>query len=265
MTTYYLTALAAKDSVRDWDLTCLLLQETLFSLEQQSSPNFRSIVCCHDIPAFASKLDSRFTFLTHPYAPPSNAYANTGQNNGIRDMMLKRDVALHAASPAASDWVVLLDADDLFHRNLTSELEQQTAAQGALLEHGYELCQKSRKLLPRRDMVGRTTSSFALRGGFVRTPQSADECDLKKSIYHEVWHSNVRQYLQANLLAVWEPQAPRVIYRVNTTLNRSDWYRVSKMRRWRHHLKFLLGRKVSDADRSDFAVDKFVGRAVGAC
>lgn len=263
MKSIFITALAARDSVRDWDSTCLFLRETLFSLEQQSSPNFRSIICCHQVPDFAAQLDERFLFVRHPFPPPDSAYANTGKNSGLRDLMLKRDVALYTAQPEKDDLVAILDADDLYHRDLVSDFESCGSADAFLMERGYEFCQKTHRLLERSDMVSRTSSSFAMRAQHLRIPSSLDEQNLVGSLYHEVWHSNLPNFLKLNSLSVIAAKEPRVVYRVNTSLNRSDAFRKQLLERIRQRLKFFLGRRVSDRDRYNFGLEVFSGKNRG--
>lgn len=250
---FFLTPIPARASVIDWPLTCSLLRQTLHSLENQSSGEFRSIVCCHDIPPFASQLDERFRFVEHPFPAPSQASSLTGENNGVRDMMLKRDVALYYAQPSESDFVMLLDADDLLHRSVVDEVNGLADTRGVLLEHGYEFCCITRRLLKRDNMVGRSGSSFLLRGDLVRPPASLAVEELEKTIYHTVWHSNVEKHLLDHKLSYQTLSECRTIYRTNTRLNHSDWYRRGRLiRTLRHRVKFLLGRKVSAEDLRDY-------------
>ncbi len=215
------------------------------------------------MPDFAAKLDERFVFVPHPFPPPVSAYANTGTNSGLRDLMLKRDVALYMAQPEDEDFVAILDADDLYHRDLVSDLESCGSADVFLMEQGYEFCQKTHRLLERSDMVSRTSSSFAMRAQHLRIPTSLDEKNLVGSLYHEVWHSNLPHYLKENSLSVVAAKAPRVVYRVNTSLNRSDAFRKESLKRVRQRLKFFVGRKVSERDRYNFGLEVFSGKNRG--
>lgn len=253
---HFITPLAAKDSVKSWPLTCELLRQTLASLENQSVGNFTSTICCHDIPEFANDLDSRFRFVPCPTPPPQSAQTITGANSGVADMMAKRDAALFYIQPKFDEFVAVLDADDLFSRHLVRHLEESSEADGVTFNVGYEFCEMSKRLLLRRDMVGRTSSSFALRGRLLSAPASLDRADMSKTLFHTVWHSNVEEFLQAQGLRHRRLADPIVVYRTNTGLNMSDYYRVNLLRRVRHNLKFLLGRKVAPADWENFRLEK---------
>tara|TARA_B100000927_G_scaffold291119_1_gene292015 strand:- start:15574 stop:16341 length:768 start_codon:yes stop_codon:yes gene_type:complete len=250
---FFLTPLVAERSVSNWELTCELLKRTLGSLENQSAPDFQSIVCCHDIPDFAANLDERFQFIEHPFAPPEDARTISTKNSGLWDMMLKRDVALYRANPDPDDFVILLDADDLVHRSVVAEIAPLIEFDGVLMNNGYELCHKWRRLLRRNNMVGRSGTSFALSGRIIRPPISLEEPDLTNTLYHSVWHSNVIEYLEDGSHAHKYLDGERVIYRTNTTLNHSDCYRSGALiRSAKHRLKFLLGRPVSKRDLANF-------------
>ena len=249
---YFLTPLSAQSSVSDWRLVCELLRETLRSLENQVSEKFQSYICCHDIPDFAKELDERFHFILHPFVAPVSALSVEGVNNGVRDGMLKRDVALFHSDPNPDDFVVLLDADDLYHRELVKDLESLHAFDCVLFENGYEFCHKSRRLLGRRDMVSRTCSSFALKAKFLRLPNSLSEDDLRTTLYHDVWHSNVREYLVREDISFHVIESPRVIYKTNTSLNHSDYFRKGIVAQLKQRLKFFFGRKLTSSDREKF-------------
>ena len=250
---HFLTPLAAKKSVVNWELTCDLLHRTIQSLQNQTCSEFRSIICCHDIPQFAEGLDERFQFVEHPFNPPEDARTISGENNGVRDMMLKRDVALYFADPDPGDFLFLLDADDLLHTDVVREIVALPETNGVLLNSGYEFCQRSKRLLQRSNMVSRSGTSFALSGRLVVPPSSLDEEDLKKTLYHSVWHSNVIEYLEEGSHPHTYLEGERVIYRTNTSLNHSDWFRRGKLiRTAKHRLKYMLGRRVTPEDKKNF-------------
>lgn len=249
---HFVTPLAAKSSVKDWQLTCHLLRQTLASLENQTIGNFTSTVCCHDVPEFARDLDARFRFVECPTSPPPDAQSISGTNSGVADMMAKRDTALFYARPAKEDFVVVLDADDLFSKDLVGILETTQDADGVTFDVGYEFCHMSKRLFLRRDMVGRTSSSFALSGWVISAPKSLSKEDREQSLFHTVWHSNVAAYLKNRQLKHIKLSEPTVVYRTNTGLNMSDFYRANLFRAMRHRIKFLIGRKITAEDWNVF-------------
>ncbi|MEM6910432.1 MAG: glycosyltransferase family A protein [Verrucomicrobiota bacterium] len=254
---HFITPLAAKSAVRDWSLTCTLLRQTLASLENQESPDFRITVACHDKPDFASGLDDRFQFVEAPFDPPHDAKTIRGENSGLRDADLKRDVALYHSGANGEDFVMPLDADDLLHVRVVAELaDLASEVDGALLNQGYEFCYISKRLVYRRNMVDRTSSSFALRGRLLSIPKSLDIADLQKTLWHTVYHSKVIAWLEASGLRNESLEGPRVIYSTNTSTNLSDFYRHSIRRRLSHRAKFyIIGRGVQHRDKVDFALN----------
>lgn len=253
---HFITPLAAKKSVKNWPLTCQLLQQTLGSLENQDFPSFQATICCHDIPDFATTLDSRFKFVVSPYPPPSDARTLTGENSGLHDQTLKRDIALMNCGAQSDDLVMLLDADDLYHRCLVGELNQTAAdVQAVIISKGYELCYRSKRMVKRSDINHRTASSFGLRAHLLNIPISHDEKDLSASLYRKVWHSNLEVYLKENSLKCIYMPEPRTVYVTNTTLNFSDFYRTTLIRRIKHWSKFyLIGHPITKIQLDEFGI-----------
>jgi hypothetical protein len=253
---HFITPLAAKQSVKDWELTCWLLRQTLGSLENQIDPGFTATICCHDIPSFAAGLDDRFRFIVSPFSPPTSTITSSGQNNGLRDMYLKRDMALYHSGAKPNEFVVLLDGDDLYHKNVVRELtEISPLVKGVVMKEGYELCHRSKRLFHRTDINHRTASSFGLRAELLRLPTSLNEEDLEKTLLHEVYHGNVVEFLETNQYPHAFLDGPRTIYVKNTNLNRSDRLRTSLLQKLKHGLGFYLaGRRVRKQDCADFAI-----------
>jgi hypothetical protein len=252
---YFLTPLAAKKSVSDWDLTCELLKQTLGSLQNQTDGEFRSIVCCHNVPDFAKELDNRFLFVNHPFPAPDKALSISGTNCGARDMVLKRDVALYYAQPGPDDFVMLLDADDLLHCKLTQEIKALSKSiEAVTIDHGYEMCYYSKRLLRRTNMVDKSTSTWCLKGRYMKTPKLLLENELNSSIYHTVWHSNFYQFLADKKIPYQKLQEPRMIYLVNTSLNISDTFRKSVLMKCKQKMKFSIGRLPSELIRSEYNI-----------
>lgn len=253
---HFITPLAAKCSVKDWDLTCWLLRQTLGSLENQDATEFKATICCHDIPEFARNLDGRFNFVISPYEPPSDAQTLKGENSGLRDQTLKRDIALLHSGASGDDLVMLLDADDLYHRSLVGVLEQVNVdVQGVIIKEGYEFCHRSKRMVRRRDINHRTASSFGLRAKLLNIPTSHKEEELSKSLYREVWHNILEPYLQKMHLKHVYLQGPQTVYVTNTSLNFSDFYRTTVVRKLKHWSKFyLIGRPLRREDRVEFGI-----------
>jgi hypothetical protein len=255
---HFITPLAAKDSVKNWRLTCELLRQSLGSLENQTSAAFKATVCCHDLPEFARELDSRFNFVTSPYPPPSDAQTLRGGNSGLRDQTLKRDIALLHSGAEPDDLVMLLDADDLYHKSLVGVLENISVdVKGVVIPEGFEFCYQSKRMVKRKDINHRTASSFGLRAKLLNIPISHSETELSKSLYREVWHSNVEAFLQTNHLKHVYLRGPKTVYVTNTSLNFSDFYRTTMVRKLKHWGKFyLIGRRLTQLDRTEFGITR---------
>ena len=239
---HFITPFVAKDSIDNWDLAALLLRQTLDSPANQSDPEFNSVICCHDIPDFAKDYDERFKFVEHP-SPPQSAKTVTGEFSGICDADWKRDVSLFHCDPEDQDFVMPIDADDLIHRDVVSELKNADGFEAVFINNGYEFCFKSRRLLERNNMVKRTSTSFALRAHLLNKPSSLDKSSLSKTLYHTVYHSNVIEFIEENSLPHKYLTTPSSVYRTNTSTNISDFFRRGHLlRSTRHRLKFLLGK-----------------------
>lgn len=242
---HVLTPFVAKVSSRDWNLASRLLQETLMSLEYQTYRDFRVVVCGHDQPEDFDDFDERFRFVPHVFpAPVRPKDGRVPRGPALRDMGLKRDVALHYAEPRPDDFVFLLDADDLLHRETFQEVAQRQALDAVLLDRGYEFCHQSRRAHRRDDMLSRCSSTYFFKAHLLNVPESLDEADLGGTLYHDVWHGKVHEYLRSAQKRYEALPNPRVLYRVNTSVNNSDTLRTSLFQRLRQRLKFLFAQRL---------------------
>ena len=103
-------------------------------------------------------------------------------------------------------------------------------------------------LLLRKYMIGRTSSSLALRGRMAPRSASLELNDLQKNIFHTVWHSDVQDLLTTQNVTHHRLGESSVIYRSNPGLKMSDFYQTKVWRMLRHHIKFLFRRKLTAED-----------------
>lgn len=120
----FLIPLVGAHHVSDWQAVCTRLQGTLDSLQAQTNPNWRAVICCQDMPALPD--DPRIQAL--PFQDPM-----TG-NDKWRKLS-----ALYTWLENNSDrfgYVMSFDADDLLHDEAVAEmLERQEP--GYLVQSGY--------------------------------------------------------------------------------------------------------------------------------
>jgi len=125
-------SLRSQRTTSDWDRAVVLLARTLESILNQTSPEFRAVVGCHELPDALSIDDDRVSFEQVDYAPPIY------KDEWVVDKQRKREVATISAHRMGCEYVMPLDADDLVSNRMTEYVLSEKAEYGYIVEKGYE-------------------------------------------------------------------------------------------------------------------------------
>jgi hypothetical protein len=156
-TLVFLIPFASRQLKSNWNLACRHLRQTLRSIQNSSSRNFRVVVAGHEQPEFDVRFDSRFHFVsvTHP-VPPDRNYTPAL----VLDKLTKIAAAWnYAKSTWNPNYVMKLDADDLISSKLVEWLDNADPEAGYLITHGWVWRSGSRYLLQRTEYFNRTCGS----------------------------------------------------------------------------------------------------------
>ena len=153
----FLIPFASRKVKSNWNTACAHLQQTIRSIQNSSSGNYRVVVAGHEPPEFDVRSDSRFHFLSLNHPTPSD------RNHApalTLDKMIKIGAAWKYAKPTWNPrYVMKLDADDLVSSKLVGWLENADDEAGYLIRHGWAWRSGSRYLLQRTEYFDRICGS----------------------------------------------------------------------------------------------------------
>jgi hypothetical protein len=117
---------------KNWDWTVRDFNRTLASIYNQTNPNFRILVGCHDIPELLIPTDERLEFIqarTPPADPPKP----------LQDKSQKLRCLGEYFRQIGGRWFMVLDADDLISARLVEFVLANPNPNGFIARHGYFL------------------------------------------------------------------------------------------------------------------------------
>ena len=129
----FATPLISKNRAFDWDVICANLAATVRSLRNQTSDQWRMLICGQDQPKGIT-FDAHVQFL--PYAVPDT---ETDKNALNFDKWLKiKQMTAHLSTSESGDgYLFQLDADDIVHPDLVAHITADNNGQGYYITHGY--------------------------------------------------------------------------------------------------------------------------------
>jgi hypothetical protein len=156
----FLIPIASSRVSRDWKTANALFRQTLDSVFNSSSRNFRVVVAGHEPPACELPNDPRFKFISLDHPVPSRGpefYVAV-----VRDKMIKIAAAWKYAKSAWNpDYVMKLDWDDLVSARLVGWLEQAGDAAGYRINQGW-IWRSSRWFIQRTEHLDRFCGSSVI-------------------------------------------------------------------------------------------------------
>ena len=153
----FIIPFASRKVKSHWNEACGHLRQTLRSIQNSSSGNYRVIVAGHEPPEFDVSFDSRFHFLSLNHPTPSD---HNYPPAFVLDKLTKVAAAWNYANPTWNPkYVMKLDADDLVSSKLVEWLDNADEEAGYLIRHGWVWRSGSRYLLQRTEYFDRTCGS----------------------------------------------------------------------------------------------------------
>ena len=148
----------ASRSVRpNWRAACKYLQQTLRSIRNSTSQNYRVVVAGNEHPEFETDFDSKvhFVLVKHPF--PSH----TDHRAALRlDKLAKIDAAWrYTKANWQPKYVMKLDADDFISSRLVGWLDDARSEAGYLIQHGWFWRSGARYLIQRTEHLDRVCGS----------------------------------------------------------------------------------------------------------
>jgi len=142
-TVFFGIPLKARAVSKNWDWTVRDFNRTLASIYNQTNPNFRILVGCHDIPELLIPTDERLEFLQIKSTPPD-------LRADFKAIFPDKGRKLYRLAERFRDqegsWFMTLDADDLISMHLVEFILSNPNPNGYITKQGYVLDQSSMKM-----------------------------------------------------------------------------------------------------------------------
>jgi hypothetical protein len=166
----FVTSLRHPDNATDYARIEELLQETLASIAGQSADDYVVIVVGNRQPSFS--LPDRVTFVPVDFAPPEAVNGPHADRDGfVRDKGTKIGVGLLAARSYNPSHVMIFDADDFVHRDLTRFVSEHADGDGWVIDKGW-VYSRARNGYRRQDAFHRTCgTSYLIPFDAYRVPE----------------------------------------------------------------------------------------------
>src|SRR5688572_2871997 len=127
---FFSIPLAPKRDERSWRRISSLLADTLASLQQQTDGDWQAVIAGNEKPDIAEFDDPRVMFISVETRMPG-AYSEK-----IADQNTKRAAAFEHIRRAGGGYVMMLDADDLVHRELVAFVRKDGNPFGYVFDQG---------------------------------------------------------------------------------------------------------------------------------
>jgi hypothetical protein len=156
-TLVFLIPFASQKVRSNWPRACEYLQQTLRSIRNSASENYRVVVAGNEEPELEMGLDSRIHFVSLNNPFPSHA----SHRAALRlDKLAKIDAAWeYAKSNWQPEYVMKLDADDFISSRLVGWLNDAGREAGYLIQHGWFWRSGARYLIQRTEYLDRVCGS----------------------------------------------------------------------------------------------------------
>jgi hypothetical protein len=232
----FLIPLMSRSISTSWDLTTLLLEQTLHSVCNQTSSSHVTIVICHEKPGLAIRFPHvKFIQVDFPLKPSSEANSETcwlGSEIKYADKGRKLLQGYVAAQQHHPTHVMFVDADDFVSQRLAQHCVTMPKCNGWAIEQGYRYTLGSNWIYKkRRNFHLECATSAIFRNDLVPIP-TVPEYDRYSHYYsffiNHGYHLTRMMNRGAPLKTLPFPGAIAVMHSSNWSL--SENYAVSSVR-----------------------------------
>ena len=156
-TVVFLIPFASRQVRANWPTACKYLQQTIRSIRNSVSQNYRVIVAGNEEPELEGGFDGKVHFLSVNNQFPSHLDASAAQRT---DKLAKIEAAwTHAKAQWPPKYVMKLDADDFVSSRLVGWLDENGIEPGYLIRHGWLWRSGARHLIQRTEYLDRVCGS----------------------------------------------------------------------------------------------------------
>lgn len=131
---YFLIPLRSKKTTTDWPKISYLLNLTLVSIFNQTNPNFKVMIACHEIPDIQPEFLKKVSIFQVDYPAPLT------QEEQMTDKYYKKRLMMKEMLKHNGGFIMFTDADDLVSNRLAAFVDEDANRNidGWYFENGYE-------------------------------------------------------------------------------------------------------------------------------
>src|SRR5215510_6195698 len=153
----FLIPFASRQVRANWPAACKYLQQTIRSIRNSASQNYRVIVASNEEPELEGGFDDNVCFQLVNNQFPLHLSTRAAQRS---DKLAKIGAAwTQAKSKWQPKYVMKLDADDLISSRLVGWLEENGTEAGYLIRHGWLWRSGARHLIQHTEYLDRVCGS----------------------------------------------------------------------------------------------------------
>jgi hypothetical protein len=146
----FLIPIASSRVIKNWQLACSYLRQTINSIFNSSNGNFCVVMAGHEAPDFDLPRDSRFKFLSldHPLPAQGDGFWVAAMRDKRTKLAAAWDYARSAWNP---NYVMKVDWDDLVSSRLVDWLVAAKDEPGYRITDGWLWCSGARHVMQRSE------------------------------------------------------------------------------------------------------------------
>lgn len=236
--------LKSKKVSENWELTSKLLEETILSIRNQSSDAYKVVVVGHEEPVLSQESKSLIDFISCDFG--FRRINHTGEINHykqidyILDKNRKLALGLKWLEERSSDYYMVLDADDLIHKDLVSFVVENKHQNGYIINSGYEFFVNRKKLIKRQDMANICGSTTIIHKNLFALPSEISDNTMASIPWCYLSHSHMESYFKEKGFPLRSIPFPALLYKLAHGQNASDEFRGGLKSRLKLKAKLLL-------------------------
>ncbi len=131
---YFVIPLMSKKVAKDWEMVSELFNRTLWSCYNQTDPDFKILVACHEIPVLKKQYDDRVEFIQ---VSEEEAPIPTNQYEKMVDKGYKTHTLAMRLRELGGGYAMMVDADDLVSCHLVEFINKHQGENGYYVKTGY--------------------------------------------------------------------------------------------------------------------------------
>ena len=131
---YFIIPLMSKRVANDWETVSLLFNRTLWSCYNQTDPDFKILVACHEIPLLTKKYDDRVEFIQ---VNEKDCPVPKNQSEKMIDKGYKTHTLAMRLRELGGGYAMMVDADDLVSCHISEFIKEHPNENGFYVKTGY--------------------------------------------------------------------------------------------------------------------------------